>query len=237
MLKEEFSSNKGMLRQLVKDYKWLIIAGLVLFLPSIMIYAAKPTILPYCPVKELCSAYSTPWGAFTSIFIYDSWTNIFAFAVFFVFLWAMEIFARDYVRPRRANFTAIFMYVAGISANLIDIAYKHNVISFGPSGVVYAFIGIVVSLSLINILLPNWERGKNDITKIEDKTYVIINLIVFVFFFLWIFFYPASFISKSQGVNYAVHGIAFLIGFVGTFARAVVLRIKHMPQPKYVLEK
>ena len=48
MLKREFSSYRGMLRQLVKDYKWLIIAGLILFLPSIMIYAAKPTILPYC---------------------------------------------------------------------------------------------------------------------------------------------------------------------------------------------
>ncbi|MCW1294889.1 MAG: hypothetical protein OH338_01160 [Candidatus Parvarchaeota archaeon] len=237
MLKREFSSYRGMLRELVKDYKWLIIAGLILFLPSIMIYAAKPTILPYCPVKELCSAYSTPWGAFTSIFIYDSWTNIFAFVIFFVFLWAIEIFARDYVRPRRANFAAIFMYVAGISASLIEIAYNRNIISFGPSGVVYGFIGIVVSLSLINILLPNWERGKDYITKIEDKTYFIINLIVFLFFFVWIFFYPASFISKSQGVNYAVHGIAFIIGFLGTFVRAVILRIKNLPQPKYVLEK
>ena len=237
MLKREFSSYRGMLRELVKDYKWLIIAGLILFLPSIMIYAAKPTILPYCPVKELCSAYSTPWGAFTSIFIYDSWTNIFAFVIFFVFLWATEIFARDYVRPRRANFAAIFMYVAGISASLIEIAYNHNIISFGPSGVVYGFIGIVVSLSLINILLPNWERGKDNITKIEDKAYFIINLIVFLFFFVWIFFYPASFISKSQGVNYAVHGIAFIIGFLGTFVRAVIIKIKRIPQPKYVLEK
>ena len=38
MLKREFSSYRGMLRELVKDYKWLIIAGLILFLPSIMIY-------------------------------------------------------------------------------------------------------------------------------------------------------------------------------------------------------
>ncbi|MCW1299326.1 MAG: hypothetical protein QXD02_03340, partial [Candidatus Parvarchaeum sp.] len=103
--------------------------------------------------------------------------------------------------------------------------------------VVYGFICIVVSLSLINILPPNWERGKDYITKIEDKTYFIINLIVFLFFFVWIFFYPASFISKSQGVNYAVHGIAFIIGFLGTFVRAVILRIKNLPQPKYVLEK
>ena len=235
MLKREFSSYKEMLRQLAKDYKWLIIAGLVLFLPSIIIYAAKPTILPYCPINQLCSAYSTPWGAFTSIFIYDSWTNIFAFVIFFIFLWAMEVFARGYVRPRRANFAAIFMYVAGILAGLIEIAHNHNIVSFGPSSVVYAFIGIVVSLSLINILLPNWERGKDEITKIEDKTYFIINLIVFLFFFVWIFFDPASFISKAPNVNYAVHGIAFLIGFVGTFVRAVILRIKHMPQPKYVL--
>ncbi|MGC8533791.1 MAG: hypothetical protein ACP5MV_04170 [Candidatus Parvarchaeum sp.] len=237
MLKREFSSYHGIYKQAIKDYKWLIIAGLVLFLPSIIIYSIKPTALPYCPVEQLCSSYSTPLGAFTSIFIYDSWTNILAFVVFFVFLWAIEIFARDYVRPRRANFAAVFMYVSGISANLIEIAYNHNIISFGPSGVVYAFIGIIVSFSVINILLPNWERGKDSITKIEDKGYVLINLIVFVFFFLWIFFSPGSFISKAPNVNYAVHGIAFTIGFVGTFVRAIILRIRDMPEPKYMLRK
>lgn len=237
MLKREFASNKSMLRQLVKDYKWLIVAGLILFLPSIVIFAVKPTVLPYCPIKELCSFYPNLLGVFTSIFIYDSWTNIFAFAIFFVFLWGIELFARDYVRPRRADFAAVFMYVAGISANIIDIAYNHNIISFGPSGVVYGFTGIVVSLSLINILLPNWEQGKGPITKIENKAYLIINLIVFLFFFVWIFFYPGSFISKSQGVNYEVHGVAFLIGFVGTFLRAIILRIRNMPQPRYVIDK
>ena len=158
-----------------------------------------------------------------------------AFVIFFAFLWGIEAFARDYVKPRRVKFAAVFMYVGGISANLIGIAYKHNVISYGPSGVVYAFMGIVISLSLINILLPNWERWKDEITRILIATYPLSNILVFVFFFLWIIFYPGSFISKGPGVNYAVHGIAFIIGFVGTFIRAVVLRIKNMPIKRYRL--
>ncbi len=232
----ELNSYKELYKGFIKNYKWLIIAALILFLPSIIIYSIKPTVLPYCPIKELCSSYSNPLGSFTSIFIYDSWTNVFAFAIFFVFLWSIEVFARDYVKIRRAKFAAVFMYIGGISANLIDIAYQHNVISYGPSGVVYAFMGIVVSLSLINILLPNWERGKDKIAEVIDKSYVVINLMVFLFFFLWIFFYPGSFISKAPNVNYTVHGIAFIIGFVGTFIRAVVLRIKNMPLKRYRLD-
>ncbi len=235
MLKKGSYSYKESYKQFIKTYKWLIIAGLILFLPSIVIYSIKPTVLPYCPISQLCSAYSNPLGSFTSIFIYDSWTNMLAFVIFFAFLWGIEVFARDYVKARRVKFAAVFMYVGGISANFIDIAYKHNVISYGPSGVVYAFIGIVISLSLINILLPNWERGKDEIIKIRDRGYVAINIMVFVFFFLWIFFYPGSFISKAPNVNYAVHGIAFIIGFVGTFIRAVVLRIKNMPIKRYRL--
>ena len=121
-----------------------------------------------------------------------------AFVIFFAFLWGIEAFARDYVKPRRVKFAAVFMYVGGISANLIGIAYNHNVISYGPSGVVYAFIGIVISLSLINILLPNWERWKDEITRIRAG-----DMLRLIYWFLYFssfgyFFIPGASYPRDQ---------------------------------------
>ncbi len=200
------------------DYKWLIIAGVILFLPGMIFFILHPYKVPVCPVNFLCAGHSTLFGAVTSVFLFDSVSNIFVFAGYLVVFWAVNLMLSRNIRQKRDKFAALSMFAAGITANIIDIIIAPGVISYGSSGVVYAFTGIVLGFIILNLFLSPMPLSFSVFTKRkkhkEEFFYFLSNLCLLLIILSFIFLDTGNFLSKAPGINVPVHGISLLLGLI-----------------------
>jgi hypothetical protein len=193
--------------KVLQNYKWLIIAVTLLVLPSIFIMYAYPgSIQNACSVLP-CSSGSTPLGAILSLFTFDTWIDVMYAAVGVFLLWAINMKMSDKAQSRRSVFTAVFMYVPAIFVNLIFVVIAPSGSSFyGPSAV-YGLAAILIAFNILNII--SFRR-----VSIGNEKYA--NAFVFIIMMIWLYFNRHSFVSAAQGIPMPIHGVVFIISFVGT---------------------
>ena len=144
---------KKTLTEFILDYKWLIIGGLILFVPSLILLKFFPVNPNGCTINGFCLTLSSLWGAVTSIFIFDSWINIPVFiTLLLIFVFIEYVLPKETIK-KQARYSSALMYLTGIAANLVYIILAPTKLSQGPSGVIEGLYGIIFGLTFVNILI------------------------------------------------------------------------------------
>jgi membrane associated rhomboid family serine protease len=172
-----------------------------------------------CKATLLCSARISPWGVVTSLFIYDSWTNLVSYGVLSAFFVVTHFLLSREERLRREVFFAIVMYAVAIVGNLIGIFLAPTNGTYGPSGALYAFWGLVSGFALFNGLSVDPERKRLRLfsKNIATRAWAAVNLFTTVCFVLYLGLDTSQFLSAGLGVNVFAHGIGFLGGLFSTY--------------------
>ena len=212
-------------------YLWVIIAGAVLFLPNYLL-------IPYlnynkiCPLSPFCSSVSTPWGTFTSLFIFDGWANLYAFIIWFAFLFLITIFMSADMIKICTKSIALALFPISIISNgmalLIDAIHGITLPAYGASTLTYAFLGLLFGLSASIIIHGlNKHSWKNQVFLTNTAFFFIITA--------GILFANAVLFSIAPHVDYAAHEIAFLFGaiFMIVYAKLVVFSKRYSPLYKH----
>lgn len=199
----------------LQNYKWLIIAAALLVLPSIIIMYANPgSIQNACSVLP-CSSGTTPLGAILSLFTFDTWIDVMYAVVGVFLLWLINRKMSNEIQSSRSAFAAVFMYASAIFVNLVYIAIAPSGSSFyGPSAV-YGLAAILLAFNIINLILLRGSLTQNE---------KYANIIVFIIMMIWLYFNKHSFVSVLPGVPMQIHGIVFIIGFVGTIIYGIITK-------------
>lgn len=107
------------------------------------------------------------------------------------------------------------MYASAIFVNLVYIAIAPSGSSFyGPSAV-YGLAAILLAFNIINLILLRGSLTQNE---------KYANIIVFIIMMIWLYFNKHSFVSVLPGVPMQIHGIVFIIGFVGTIIYGIITK-------------
>ena len=128
----------------------------------------------------------------------------------------------------RDVFAAVSMYSVGISVNALQLVFMKGILYYGPSGVLYAFFGIVFGFAVLDTLDSPFKVKLNKILSrgqnYKAKGHFIVNITVLLLIAGWIYLDTGSFLSKARNVDYATHGTAFLGGAFLTLIFGLVVR-------------
>ena len=214
-----------LLREGLARLPWLVVIGLsgaVLFVPSTFLPPLSPKvpILQTCQYTELCSTRASPWGIVTGLFLYDGWNNADLYLqLLVIFGFANFVLAPDEIR-RRSIFTILASFGSAIVSAALWLGFEPASQSFGPSAVVYAFIGVVFGTCIFNIV----PRGRtlNELRKYYSatraKVLLVMNAFMVSFIACFLAFYPAAFLSVGPHVNVFEHGVSFLLALSLVYA-------------------
>lgn len=213
-------------------YMLVVVLGIALFVPTWLL-------IPYlnynheCFLRPFCSSISTPWGAFTSLFVFDGGGNL----ILFIFLFVVVLIPETLFMPvqsmeRYIKFIALAAFPLAVLANGIEIviwvATNHLSPAFGESTLVYVFWGLLFGLSAAFLIKPglgsirkrDWYSGLN----------LFLNLLFFFVFSIFAILYTASFLSYSPQTDYLDHILSFSIGtltMLGFLIGPLILKMAH----------
>ena len=184
--------------------------------------------------KLLYNSLSSPWGAVTSIFIYDGWQNAFSyFFLVFLALCSNAAYLRDR-RTRRFQVMIASAFLGAIVGNFVQLilwtATFPTGYSLGQSGVVYAFWGSFSCFLLFDVIftianLIQKGRNKRPIAgapvfhgRLRRRlTSTIVLLIAFTLTVGYLVLDPSGFFSAGPGVDSGLHALAYIFGVITTF--------------------
>lgn len=203
------------------DYKVLFLVGTVLFGSSAVVQFVpwgSNSAVP-CNGELLCTHGTTLWGIVTSVFIYDSWTNIPSYFAILVVYAQFSDQLNPSERRRRAKFSAIAIFVAAFVANALWVRLLPSTYSWGPSGVVYALWGMMLAFTLFDGM-PRSPMGLDPRTWYKDKKErkaAFGSLAMFAATAVMLVTEPSVFLSAGPGINVFVHGMSFMGGYLGAY--------------------
>lgn len=200
------------------DYKAFLAVGAVLLLPAVLSLFMPGT--SGCSALSLCSSGDTPWGIFTSIFVYDGWQNA---AVFYLLALAYLPFSSHLgstVRRNRSVFMAVAAFAAAIISNGIWTALRPLSVSYGQSGVVYAAWGSLVAFCVADAFPrgATWRSWGPKYLGREERGAVLANLAMVAATVGAVVWSPGIFLGEAPGVNAFVHAVGFLCGYLAVYA-------------------
>lgn len=211
---------EGRLREysaIFRDYKAFLAVGGVLLLAALLSLFMPGT--TGCVAYRLCSSGGTPWGVFTSIFVYDGWQNE---AVFYLLAFAYLPFSRHLSsedRRSRSRYMAVAAFAAAVLSNGIWTALKPLSVSYGQSGVVYAAWGSLVAFCLVDAF-PRGVTGGSWVPKYldrEERGAALANLAMVAATVGAVVWSPGIFLGEGLGVNAFVHAVGFLCGYLAAY--------------------
>ncbi len=197
-------------------YFWIVLIGLVLFLPN---YLSIPylNLNKSCPLYPFCSSISTPWGAFTSLFVFDGWTNLYAFILWFMFLLLITVSMSADLVEKYTKFIVMALFPLSIFSNAVGwviLAVQGLATPYaGASTFTYVFLGLLFGLST-PVLIQNFR--KMGLKNLVTNPVFLINLV----FVITAVYYIASTLLTSFSIPHTdyVHEVSFLIGVVSIIA-------------------
>ena len=207
-------------------YLWVIIAGAALFLPNYLL-------IPYlhsnksCPLLPFCNSVSTPWGAFTSLFIFDGWTNLYAFIIWFSFLFLLTVFMSQALFKVYTKTIALALFPISIISNgiviVVNAIHGLTLPDYGASTFVYVFLGLLFGLSASITIFGLDKHSWNNAVFLVNIAFLCI-ISVFVLFLSSVIF------SIAPHIDYIVHEIAFLLGtiFMLVYSKLVIFRKRYL---------
>jgi hypothetical protein len=215
--------------RLLWDYKILFLTGAILFgtsilLPTISIWSRAPG---FCQTYKLCTNEATPWGIFTSVFVYDGWQNIPAYFLILVTYSSVSDFVGPDERRKRARFSSAIIFVAAFIANALWLFVRPLSYSWGSSGVVYALWGVLLAFAFRDGMpkhlswdIKTWYKNRKEMTS------GINNLVIFTVTALVVVTQPSTFLSSAPGINVFAHAMSFLGGYFSAQAYGWIHRSK-----------
>jgi membrane associated rhomboid family serine protease len=168
------------------------------------------------------------WGIATSLLVHLSPTHIFDDAISIVVLsglmYLLVNWKSDWSPPILA--LCILPFLAAITADAVYYVLSPNPMAAGSSGVSYGMMGVILAYSGNSVLRGLQERGAITIDKLRESPKetlrpIAMHLGVFLTLAGQVFTSPASFLNAEPGVNYGVHGLAFVIGMAFMLAYGV----------------
>ena len=205
-----------LLREGLARLPWLVaigLAGAFLFVPSVFLPPLSPKvpILQTCQYTNLCSTWASPWGIVTGFFLNDGWNNA-GLYLQLLLIFGLANFALTADEIRKRSIFAIFAnFGSAIISAALWLGFRPASESFGPSAVVYAFIGVVFGTCIFNVV-PH-GRTLNELGSYYSapraKVLLIMNAFMAVFIAGFLAFYPAAFLSVGPHVNNFEHGVRF----------------------------
>lgn len=202
------------------DYRLLLLEGVIIFGVSVFLpqITLSSEAIQACQKTMLCTNGHTPWGAFTSLFLYDSWENVPAYLAIVLLFIVSSLQVESTERRNRSWFLLAGSFASAVIANFLWMALRPDTYSFGPSGIVYALWGMLFGFTLFDGFVKclvawiqkNWPKNK------KELYYAIFNIFVFSIILGLLFLFPAGFLSVQNGVNVFAHGISFYSAFVIT---------------------
>lgn len=195
----------------------LVTVGCIFFIVGLV------TIDCFPDVSSLSASLNTPWGVFTSNFVYDGFGNVFWYFWYAIPITFAGVFYDPSSQRRRLDIIIEIMFISGILANVVYFAdlYAHSDTgnSYGQSGVGYGLIGSAAVFALFD-LLNIWKRfRKVKIARLRlnsNVSRVIISgmsaLFVLTTVVVTYVNSPSVFWAEGPKTNVLVHVVSFLIG-------------------------
>lgn len=207
--------------RLLGDYRDLFLCSTVLFGPSIILMPifgsfSAPQL---CQGTMLCAHGATPWGVITSVFLFDSWLNIPSYLTIIVLYVSFSGSLSREERRKRAAFASAAIFLIGFAANALWVAVRPDTFSWGPSGVVYSLLGVLMVFTLFDGIpaRPTSWNPRDWYGSKEQLNSAMNNLVIFSSTVLILFLNPAQFLSAGPNINVFVHAISFLGGYFAAF--------------------
>ncbi|HXW36514.1 MAG TPA: hypothetical protein VEJ36_01225 [Nitrososphaerales archaeon] len=197
----------------LKDYSPLLLAELSILLPGLILppLASQVPLSQVCRTINLCAGSASPWGVITSIFLYDDWSNFVLLALTLIIFISVHSILPGHEKRRRATYCAAAMFACAITANTMFILVYPHLDSFGPSGVMYAFLGGLIGFAVLNMIHATRGTGYEGSTD-RRRSAMMLNGVIVVLVPLFFFFDPTGFLSASMHANAFVHGISLVGG-------------------------
>lgn len=204
---------------LFKEYSQLIYISFAFVIGGFIYFIDKnPT--------SLYLGGTTPWGIITSIFVYDGLSNITSFYLLASLYIFSTIYQTPLVRAQRSTLIVKSSYFVPVFVNVLWFARAYNVngaFSYGQSGIIYAYWGIITFFSLVSFfeIFFGWRKIKSNKASYDNKEFKTlktknyfslffdISILILTFGLLT---NPTVFFNMSKGVNYFVHVFSFLGG-------------------------
>lgn len=204
--------------RVVIDFLPAFILFLIVFGIGLLVLLFAP--YAYTSSSSLTASMNNAWGIFTSIFVNDSFFDYVqetsGFLIGITFLMLSSWMFKSPERKTRALLYAIGSLFIGVIATEMWLFLPHaGHYSYGPSGVAYAGMGIVFSLTLTNLLIVALKlRRFREYTKMQVVLMAISPIIAFAIA-EQVIFNPVAFFNIGPGVNSLLHELSFLFGVLG----------------------
>jgi len=167
----------------------------------------------------------TPWGIITSIFVHGNLEHIKG-NILLLWIWTIYIvfqnsfmvnkFLREDDVSKRLKFSMISVFLSVISSNILWLILSNpGSTTIGSSGVVYAFGGVLLALSLMNFLYISRKFENKDISTKAKAWNMIWNIFVCASLSILVVFQGAIFFATGNPqINALVHLVSFLLAFI-----------------------
>jgi len=217
MKKETFADPKQLYERLEYGFTIVFVAFLPIVTLSVMVYVANEYGLS--PLNEILAVSPrTPWGIITSLFVHADekhlLNNMIALFVFFLLLLGSNVFHSRMELKHRILTTLPLIICIPIVLNLFFIVYFPELKLIGSSNIVYTLEGRCIGYSLINSL--ELSKARKSVQKERRMLLAssLLNVIVFVSFFLNVLLYPLLSVSTGLPLIVWIHRLAFIGGFL-----------------------
>jgi hypothetical protein len=198
----------------IRDFFPVILAGLLLFAPCIafLSYVEPSRISLLCETSLMCASMTTPWGALTSISLFDGTQNLVTFIVCATMFVRLNLDVSRQERAKRSMFFLVSGFGIAIAANVVWMLANPTGFSYGQSGVVYSLMGTIAALAC-NMGLP-----KNHFDKSSPKSILQLatSVAVMIFVVLLMLTPLRQLMFTGPGLNAFVHEFTFLASFALT---------------------
>ena len=172
------------------------------------------------PAQVLANLATRPWGAFVSVFVFDSWGTA-GGLVGVVVLFTPLLFGVP--RAQRARLSAFFLaasVIVGVTANVLwtDLYNDTGFIGSGSSSIAFAAQAIIFTLSIFGLV--SLVRGRSLSYDPETRamrqffTVVYITLILSTLYLVLVL---QPIFTPTTLYNWRVHEIGFIMGIGATF--------------------
>lgn len=201
----------------ILDFVPILVAGLLLYLPCLAFppLSNGSLISSLCQVTRMCTNVSTPWGAVTSLSLFDGTDNLATFLVCGMMFIRINIEEPSRERAKRSLFFLITSFASAITANFVWMLLNPSSWSYGQSGVIYSFMATLLAFMCYKGLPRSGFRNlKLDSRK--SALYLVLSIASIVVVILLFTTPLKSAMFYGQDLNAFVHEVAFLMTFLLT---------------------
>ena len=209
---------------------WLLLTFGAFALLCEVVYAIE--ILTPTMLLSLALTRVNWWGVVTSPLVHLSGSHIAndagSITLLSILMYALANWRKDWKPPVLAM--CVLPFASAIGANVVYYVLSPNPMGAGSSGVAYGMMGVALAYSmrgtLQSLTAVDWLGIRSRLVKPKVAIQpVALYLAVFVVMTAQVVWSPSAFLNAEPGVNYGIHGLAFILGLFSMFIYGMVQKL------------